>query len=59
MEISDPVMVNRIYREYLKNPKEPEVEGEEMNLEILLINSLKVNMGKLQEITDGFLIDKE
>ena len=30
-----------------------------MNVEILLINSLKISIGKLQEITDGFLIDKE
>ena len=30
-----------------------------MNVEILLINSLKINIGKVQEITDGFLIDKE
>ena len=59
IEINDPGEINRIYRKYLKNPKEPEVGGEEMNLEILLINSLKINMGKLQEITDGFLIDKE
>ena len=58
-EINDPGEINRIYRKYLKNPKEPEVGGEEMNLEILLINSLKINMGKLQEITDGFLIEKE
>ena len=29
-----------------------------MNTEILLINSLKINIGKLQEITDGFLINK-
>ena len=59
IEINDLEQVNRIYRKYLKKPKEPDVGGEEINLEILLINSLKINMGKIQEITDGFLVEKE
>ena len=45
IDINDLEQVNRIYRKYLKDPKEPEVGGEEIDLEILLINSLK----KIQE----------
>ena len=59
IEINDLEQVNRIYRKYLKDPKDPDVGEEEMNLEILLINSLKINIGKIQEITDGFLVEKE
>ena len=51
-------MINKIYKKYLGTPKEPGVEKSTMNTEILLINSLKINIGKLQEITDGFLINK-
>ena len=47
IEINDLVQVNRVYRKYLKKTKEPDVRGEELNLELLLINSLKINMGKL------------
>ena len=57
-EIDNPVMIKRIYRKYLGIPKEVGVEKSTMNTEILLINSLKINIGKLQEITDGFLINK-
>ena len=57
-EIDNPVMIQRIYRKYLGIPKDVGVEKSTMNTEILLINSLKINIGKLQEITDGFLINK-
>ena len=43
----------------MRDPKEPEVGGEEIDLEVLLVNSLKINAGKIQEITDGFLVEKE
>merc|ERR1711888_87854 len=52
-------MISRIYKKYLREPKEPKVEKSMMSVEILLINSLKISIGKIQEITDGFLIDKE
>merc|ERR1711888_334538 len=58
-EIDNPIMINKIYKKYLGEPKEPGVEKSMMNTEILLINSLKISIGKLQEITDGFLIDKK
>merc|ERR1711888_426257 len=58
-EIDNPRMINRIYKKYLRKPKEPGVEKSMINTEILLINSLKISIGKLQEITYGFLIDKE
>ena len=38
IDINNISLVNRIYRKYVKNPKEPEVGGEEIDLEILLIN---------------------
>ena len=57
-EIDNPVMIKKIYKKYLGIPKEPGVEKSTMNTEILLINSLKINIGKIQEITDGFLINK-
>ena len=52
-------LVNRIYREYVKNPKGLEAGMEEIDLEIMLVNSLKINAGKIQEIVDCFLIEKE
>ena len=52
-------LVNRIYREYVKNPKGLEAGMEEIDLEIMLINSLQINAGKIQEIVDSFLIEKE
>ena len=57
-EIDNPIMINRLYKKYLREPKDPEVGKDIMNIEILLINSLKINIGKLQEITDGFFIDR-
>ena len=51
-------MIKKIYKKYLGTPKEVGVEESTMNTEILLINSLKINIGKLQEITDGFLINR-
>ena len=59
IDINDLAQVNRIYRNYVRDPKEPEVGGEEIDLEILLVNSLKINAGKIQEITDSFLTEKE
>ena len=59
IDINDLAQVNRIYRKYVKDPKEPEVGGEEIDLEVLLVNSLKINAGKIQEITDSFLVEKE
>ena len=58
-EIDNPIMINRLYKKYLREPKDPEVGEDMINVEILLINSLKISIGKLQEITDGFLVDKE
>ena len=40
----------------LINLIDPEVG--KIDLDILLINSLTINVGKVQEITDTFLIDK-
>ena len=57
-EIDNPVMIKKIYKKYLGIPKEVGVEESTMNTEILLINSLKINIGKLQGITDGFLINR-
>ena len=59
IDINDLAQVNRIYRKYVKDPKEPEVGGEEIDLEVLLVNSLKINAEKIQEITDSFLVEKE
>ena len=59
IDINDIILINKIYKKYIKNPKEPEVGGEDIDLEILLVNSLKINAGKIQEIVDSFLIDKE
>ena len=52
-EIDNPIMINKIYKKYLGKPKDPELEKSMMNTEILLINSLKINIGKLQEITES------
>ena len=59
IDMNDLVLINKIYRKYVRNPKEPEVGGEDIDLEVLLVNSLKINAGKIQEITDSFLQDKD
>ena len=58
IDMNDIMLINRIYKKYIKNPKKTEVGGEDIDLEVLLINSLKINAGKIQELTDSFLIDK-
>ena len=58
IEINDIEQVNKIYRKYVKEPKDPEVGGEDIDLEVLLVNSLRINAGKIQEITDSFLIER-
>merc|ERR1711888_437504 len=52
-------MLRRVYNNYVKSPKGMEEGIGEVDLEILLINSLKINAGKIQEIIDSFLINKE
>ena len=42
----------------MKAPKGIEEGAGEIDLEIMLVNSLKINAAKVQEIIDGFLIDK-
>ena len=54
IDINDIILINKIYKKYIKNPKEPEVGGEDIDLEILLVNSLKINAGKIQEIVTVF-----
>ena len=51
-------LLNRVYKRYVKDPKEIEEGIGEVDLEIMLVNSLKINAGKVQEIIDSFLINK-
>ena len=51
-------LLNRVYKRYVKDPKEIEEGIGEVDLEIMLVNSLKINAGKVQEIIDSFLVNK-
>ena len=44
---------------YIRKVKIIDPELGKIDLEILLINSLTINVGKVQEVTDAFLINKE
>ena len=57
--INNTAMLRRVYNKYVKSPKGIEEGIGEVDLEILLINSLKINAGKMQEIIDSFLVNKE
>ena len=57
--MNDIEQINRVYRKYVREPKDPEVGGEDIDLEVLLVNSLRINAEKVQEIVDSFLIEKE
>ena len=52
-------LLKTVYNSYIKDPKGIEEGIGEVDLEILLVNSLKINAGKMQEIIDSFLINKE
>ena len=56
-DMNDIQLLNRVYRKYVKNPKGIEEGTGDVDLEIMLINSLKINAGKVQEIIDSFLIN--
>ena len=51
-------MMNNLYKKYVRNPKGIEAEIGEVDLEVMLVNSLKINAGKVQEIIDSFLLEK-
>ena len=50
--------INHILKKYVKEPRGIDEEIGYINLEILLVNSLKINAIKVQEVTDAFLEDK-
>ena len=52
------MLINNLYTKYVKAPKDIEEGIGEIDLEIMLVNSLKINAAKIQEIIDGFLINK-
>ena len=50
--------MNNIFKKYIRAPRGIDEEIGDINLEILLVNSLKINAIKVQEVTDAFLEDK-
>ena len=59
ININNISMMNNLYKRYVKNPKGIDTEAGEVDLEVMLVNSLKINAGKVQEIIDSFLIEKD
>ena len=57
-DLNNTTLINNLYKKYVKAPKGLEEGIGEVDLEIMLVNSLKINASKIQEIIDGFLIDK-
>ena len=53
-ETSDNMDINM----YVRRVKDINEDLGEINLEILLVNSLKINAIKVQEVTDAFLVNK-
>merc|ERR1711888_512769 len=51
-------MISNLYKKYVKTLKGIEEGIGEIDFEIMFVNSLKINAAKVQEIIDGFLIDK-
>ena len=58
-DINNIPMMNNLYKKYVRNPKSISTEVGEIDLEVMLVNSLKINVSKVQEIIDGFLIEKD
>ena len=48
----------RLHNIYVKRVKLIDPELGKIDLEVILINSLVINAGKVQEITDMFIMDK-
>ena len=46
---------DRLLKKYIRAPRGIDTSLGEINLELLLVNSLKINATKVQEVTDAFL----